>query len=211
MAVFYAAHGTKVLTMNYTGGMSALYSELNQLFLTGSGDLSAAETHGMLCGYVCAGPRMNGKAWIDQIIGHMGFEPQEDNKKAAIISLYNLSYDQISSMEFGFQLLLPDDDVNLPQRARSLGEWCQGFLTGLGLAGVHIHNCKTDEVRETLFRLAEISKIDYDTLDMCDADEFAFFEVCEYVRMAVLMLYTELVMPHMTVSIPNFYDEETVH
>ena len=37
--------------------------------------------------------------------------------------------------EMEFELLLPDDDAPLEQRATALSQWCQGFLYGFGTGG----------------------------------------------------------------------------
>jgi uncharacterized protein YgfB (UPF0149 family) len=45
---------------------------------------------------------------------------------------------------------------------------------------------------EAVLRLTDIANIDYDELTYNEQDEASFMEVSEYVRMAVLMLYSEL-------------------
>jgi len=190
------------------------FREIEEMLLNTNSEIGASETHGMLCGYICAGSNMNGKALIDQFLHGPAADidtPLLIKRREMILALYNFSYEQINSMDFEFQLLLPDDDMSLPQRAHDLGEWCHGYIAGLAIAGVTINDCKSEEVRDALFRLSEIARIDYQVLEMNNADEMAFMEVSEYVRMVVLMLYTEIVMPNLVKHVAETEDAQTVH
>jgi uncharacterized protein len=155
-------------------------------------EMDAAEMHGMLCGFICAGQKMDGSALLSPILGGIGDSPSERKYQQVLIDVYDASVEQLKSMNFDFQMLLPDDDAPLPNRAEALGEWCQGFLAGLGLAQVKMEEGKSKESREAMNHIAEISQIDYENLSICEEDEKAYAEVLEYVRMAVLMVFTEL-------------------
>lgn len=190
------------------------FQAVEKLLLHTNSEIGAAETHGMLCGYICAGSNMNGKALIDQFLhgpAGDGKSPLLQKRREMVLELYNHSYEQINGMEFDFSLLLPDDETPLTQRARQLGEWCHGYIAGLAIAGVTIDDCKSEEIRDALFRISEVARIDYESLEMAEADEMAFMEVSEYVRMVVLMLYTEIVMPSLAKAAMEIDDVQTVH
>lgn len=159
--------------------------------------VSASELHGMLCGLICAGATDKGAEWLETILQVM--EPRSEElqhfNRDILINIFHRSYQQISGFGFDFQLLLPDDDTAISARARAIGEWSQGFLEGIGFAG-HLLNrdSLSKDVADALQRLYDISHIDYATLSMSEEDEPALMEVVEYVRVAVLMVYTELVM-----------------
>ena len=92
----------------------------------------------------------------------------------------------------GFVLLLPADDEPLAQRTDALGHWCSGFLYGLALGGIREDAELPDTVSEIMKDFYEIShaRFAYEVTD--DADEEAYMEIVEYVRMSVLLLHAEL-------------------
>lgn len=154
-----------------------------------------AETHGMLCGFIAAGNKMDGKSWIDIALGHHTFKDKKSQQvRHVLLTLYQVSFEKLSSVEFDFHLLLPTDAESLPIRAEALSHWCQGFLTGLKLAGIDIHRGVSVDSREALHHLVEIAKLDYEVIDINDEDEIAFVEVSEYVRMATILVYTEIML-----------------
>lgn len=159
--------------------------------------VSASELHGMLCGLICAGASETGEAWLETIIQAM--EPRSEEFKHfnydILHNIFKRSHAQIAGFGFDFQLLLPDDDAHISARAQAIGEWCQGFLEGLGFAGhmLEPENLSID-VSDAIQRLYDITHIDYAALTMNDEDEPALMELTEFVRMAVLMVYTELVL-----------------
>ena len=146
--------------------------------------ISPSEIHGQLCGYICAGENMNGVAWLDA--SHM------KNQKALFMQLYQASFQTISDFSFDFQLLIPDDECDIYLRAQALGEWCQGFLAGIGVAGLNPEEDLSEETIDALMHVELISEIDYENLSVEEEDERSFFEVVEYIRLAVLMVYADM-------------------
>lgn len=170
------------------------YDELEHLFKSAQIVLFPAEVHGLVCGFICAGTRLNGKLCLDMLMldDHMADESVVKAMRDAVLNLYAASYQQIIADEFDLELLLPQDEADLSMRAKAIGEWCQGFLTGLGMAGVMLNDGESDQTRETLEQLAEISNIEYDSMQFEASDEMSLFQVTEFVRMAVYMIFTEI-------------------
>ena len=146
--------------------------------------ISPSEIHGQLCGYICAGENMNGVAWLDA--AHM------KNQQALFLQLCQTSFQKINEFSFDFELLLPDDDADLPFRAQALGEWCQGFLAGIGVAGLDEDDALSEDSSDALMHIEAISEIDYENLMVDEKDERSFFEVQEYIRLSVLMVYANI-------------------
>ena len=147
--------------------------------------ISPSEIHGQLCAYICAGENMNGVAWLDA--------KQMQSQQALFMQLYQSSFDKINKFAFDFQLLLPDDDEVLSFRARALGEWCQGFMAGIGVANLDLASEDlSEEIKDALLHIEIISEIDYENISIDNDDERAFFEVAEYIRLAVLMLHAHI-------------------
>lgn len=150
--------------------------------------INAAELHGLICGFICAGKDNEAQKYLESLEssnegGHKG--------DRVISDLYRRSTQQMASMSFGFQLLLPSEEMPLSVRACCLGEWCEGFKKGFALAGLSIEQITEQESKDALFHISEVANIDHDEIEVGDEDESCLIEVCEYIRMAVLMIYTE--------------------
>lgn len=109
--------------------------------------------------------------------------------------LHDETLRQLRDPEFGFYLLLPDDSRPLALRAEALGDWCNGFLAGLGLAGVNRDQSLPEGVNEILRDFVEIAKVNFDVGDDDEDDEAAYMELVEYIRMGVLVIHQEF-HPH---------------
>lgn len=152
---------------------------------------SAYEIHGQLCGYLCVGQSDLAEQYIKTLLEDVEVKTYETEVRA-LATLLQATYEQMSTMSFDFHLLIPDDDHPLEARAKALGLWCHGFSDGILNSGIDIAAINADESRDALFHITEIANIDYDYTAVTEEDEKAFMEVYEYVRMAVLMIHTEI-------------------
>ena len=98
---------------------------------------------------------------------------------------------QLDAEDFSFTPLLPQDDRPLADRARSLGEWCQGFLFGFGASIAGVANVPPRS-EEFLRDLREFCRID-DGAVGDEEDEVAYAELVEYLRAGAVMLREEAV------------------
>ncbi len=99
---------------------------------------------------------------------------------------------QLHDDSFGFDLLLPADSATLPARTMALSEWCGGFLYGLALGGLREGVDLPETVRDVMRDFYEISHAGFSCEALDEADEVAFMEITEYVRISVLLLREEL-------------------
>ncbi len=153
--------------------------------------VSAAQVHGALCGYLAAGSRMQPEGWLQLAFELMDItEFRYASSQQILFDLYEGVLSQLQTADFGFQLLLPDDDLAMSDRAEALGVWCQGFLTGFGLQGGHTNETLTEELQETLSDLGQIAQLELDPEDG-EESEADLMELQEYVRMAAMMLFSE--------------------
>lgn len=167
------------------------FNEINLLLEKSDSMIGASEAHGLICGFLCGGKQINGKNWLEPLLGLAEIQPSEAIRQS-LFELYNITYAQLNSENFEFYLLTPDDNQPLDLRAKALSCWCQGFLTGVGLTGAYIDEEDTEETQDVLYRFDDISKLDYENIDVRPEDEKAFLELHEYVRLAVLVVYNEL-------------------
>lgn len=178
------------------------FAHITTLFRRLGLSLDPAECHGSLCGLLCATDSVKGAAWVKQVLADRLGLPDEEvspvhntvdgEGRTLLLILYKDTAEQLDDPEFGFSLLLPDDDAPLIQRVEALSRWCQGFLLGLGLGGVQEQSGLPGESHEVMRDFVEISRLGHGEGGDNEEDETAFAEIAEYVRMAVLLLYEEL-------------------
>lgn len=148
-----------------------------------------AQIHGLLCGFICGTSGESEPDLWDEV-----FPNTKKSKKGETVlkQIYESAYHQLSEFSFEFNLLLPDDETDINIRAEALGLWCQGFLTGLELSKVSVTHPPEGEVKEALDDIIEIAQINFGDIASNDEDETAYFELVEYVRLTVLMIFHEL-------------------
>lgn len=156
-----------------------LQTQLNALALP----FSLSHLHGLLCGYSCAGESPRAHACLNAIL--ISSQASKAIKMELFSILSNIEQSLLSP-DLDFQLLLPDDDATLRDRAAAFSEWCVGFLQGFA-SHPQKHNSETKEI---LKHLREFSELDRENLAVSEADEVAFMEVYEYTRIAVIALHS---------------------
>ncbi len=153
--------------------------------------VSPAELHGLITGHLAAGARLQPAVLLQTACELMDINSlSQESSKVTLVNLYSATCNALESLDLDFELLLPDDDNEISVRAESLGRWCQSFLSGFGLYGKHTDKSLSQEAKETLNDLGQIAQISSELEEM-DENEADLMEVQEYVRMAVLMLFTE--------------------
>jgi len=153
--------------------------------------VSPSELHGLLSGHLAAGARLKPEMLLQTACELLDLESlSQESSKQTLANLYAATADALESLDLDFEMLLPDDENEISQRADALGRWCQSFLGGFGLYGKHTDASLSSEAKETLNDLGQIAQISIE-LEELDENESDLMEVQEYVRMAVLMLFTE--------------------
>lgn len=157
-------------------------------------EVTAGEVHGTLSGLLCADPGATTQQWQQHLW------PQQATgdllvaeAQAMLGELHQVTRETLNDPDCDFRLLLPDDDEAISLRAQALGDWCQGFLTGLAIGGVKDFNNLPADAREIATDLVEIARAgsSYE-LTEGEEDEQAFAELVEYVRVGVMLINEEL-------------------
>jgi uncharacterized protein YgfB (UPF0149 family) len=167
--------------MQETLALNEIANTLEQL----GSNYSPAYTHGSVCGFLCAGTHISGK--MAPLALHS--EITCPRRSQALLKLYHISCQQLFSLDGEFHMLLPNDNEPLAIRATALSEWCQGFLSGIRLAGIKVRNAVLKDVLRCLKELAEIN---YEEVLFSTADEAAYQETLRYVRFATLLIHAEI-------------------
>lgn len=170
------------------------YDDLNRVLQRIDVEVGAAEAHGIVCGVLCV-PSDESPEWTEEITGPA--EPGDlltEECTSSLLGLYAETERQLSSVDCEFAPLLPDDDEPLSLRSAALGSWCAGFLLGLSLAGISdLEKLPADsrEVINDLSRFAGIQTSEFED----EAEEAAYAELVEYVRVGVMLINEELHSP----------------
>lgn len=151
--------------------------------------VSPSEIHGLVCSRIVTGEQLDEEGLIE-VVNRYADSDQVGNLESELYQLYQVSARQLSGDGVDFLLLLPDDDSPLGQRTQSLAEWCQGFMYGLGESGLNAKTSLSEDAMETLGDFAAISQLRDEDAD--EDDEMNFFELAEFVRIGVLMLFIEM-------------------
>lgn len=162
-----AFHGFEALTERYGAAASECHGLLAGALVSGARPEAAAETAAPSCPGIAV-PTL----------------------AAAATDLSRV----LAARQFAFQPWLPDDGEALEARVTALAAWVRGFVSGLGEAGARLRDGDAD-TREMLADLETIARGAAVTEAGSEAEEAAFAELVEYLRLAVQNLYEELNHP----------------
>jgi hypothetical protein len=166
---------------------NSAYFSFASLLATSGQAVSPAELHGLLLGRSCGGAGFDSELWLEDASELMG-DSLPENLRQALIGLQEMVRAELTGTEMAVVLLLPTDETALPERAQALGEWCQGFLNGFGMAvGDQALSSEAMEVLQDLASIAQVQS----ALEESEDGESDYMEVMEYLRVAPLLLFTE--------------------
>jgi yecA family protein len=174
------------------GGPEVDFDRLDAALARVEASANAAESHGILCGLLCVRSRAEPAEWTGLFLEEN--EPGDAFAAECARLLGRLreqTIRQLDSPDYDFRPLLPGESKGLAQRTQLLGNWCSGYLYGLGMAGDEPFQRLSDEAREFVADLGEITRIDAEP-EPGEENEAALTEVSEYVRVGVLMVYEDL-------------------
>ncbi len=163
------------------------YQAVEDVVLANEAEVSAAEAHGMLTGMLCVNADADREQWLSQVFGETR-DGVGEAEVATLRELYDETRKLLDAVDFSFELFLPDDEAILAERAQALSGWCQGFLYGVGYAGAG-RDWPAD-CAEILRDLADISQLDANASG--EADEEAYTEISEFVRVGVQLIRGDL-------------------
>ena len=171
------------------------FDEFCDMLLPLSSLSSPSELHGFLCGKLCGGARLSHGECVQQAWDLLDVPENPDATFYDCIStLYDATLNDMSSGDYAFQPLLPDDDSEIAVRTQALAQWAQGFLIGFGAAGIDPNTEFSSDNADALRDLAKITQVaiaDADLLNEDNDQESDYFELTEYVRIVALTLYSE--------------------
>ncbi len=160
------------------------FFDLRELLTELGSAVGAAEGHGLLCGLVCGGRPDALAAWRLELCGETALAGLDQERLGEVAGFVER---ELGDPLCAFSPWLPNEGSALTQRVDALAEWCQGFVSGIGLAGTasYLH----DDVGEAIADLREISQAGVAPEDCDEQGEAAYAELVEYIRAAVLLIH----------------------
>jgi len=177
------------------------YDSLRDSLAQAGAVVALAELHGGVCGALCAGGGPAAAYWLEDCLKDQELDETEE-LDVSLANVLAASSRMLEETEFEFEPLLPDDDAPLEEQVQALALWCHGFVIGLGanapeLAASGVRTPAGGEggaVTEVVGDFTEISRVglsEEEAAGRAQAD-FALFELREYVRAGVQMVFEEL-------------------
>jgi uncharacterized protein YgfB (UPF0149 family) len=164
-------------------------------------EIEPGELHGAFCGLLCA----NNKTTFDVVRDNLLQSLDHDNllhreALSTLTSLFDVTNQQLNDPTCDFHLLLPEDE-SVEELVFALGEWCQGFLLGLGLGGINDLEALPEEGAEIAKDFLEIARAgSMYTIEDNEEDEQSYEELMEYVRVGALLI-NEILNPEKSIPV----------
>lgn len=151
----------------------------------------ASEAHGTLCGLLLA--QQDFSRWMECTLD----QPLETNDLLAsehmkvLHNLYQQTRTELNGEDMSLDLLLPDESYEFAMRLIALGTWCQGFLYGLGVGGEALLKGLSEQGRECMDDLLQISQLSHNE-EYNEESETVYTEIVEHVRLSVIFMNEEI-------------------
>lgn len=169
------------------------FSELNNMLIESGAGCRAAECHGFLCGYLCVAEQPEEAVFEQYLFADSMDAGSLTEYRSMLFELAREVQAGLESENFALRLLLPDENTPLDERSEAFIQWCESFLSGLGVAGLTELELLSIESREVIQDIHKICRLDLDAMSgNAEEEERAFAELTEYVRMGAMLLHEEL-------------------
>ena len=144
---------------------------------------SASEWHGVLCGTSMLLNQRGAQAVVAELARALDLHQESYPSIAEALEESLLA---MAADEFQFEPYLPDDDASLEIRTLCLADWCGGFVSACNEL---LSESQDPDVLEVIQDLIQISKAEVVSDESENVNENAYFELVEYVRITVQMLF----------------------
>lgn len=175
-----------------SGGAGQMYDfgQLGAMLQDADAAVGAAECHGFLCGQLCGPTQPDDTMWQEFLDLRTSDDRVAEECYRQVRGLMQDTRRQMWAEDFDFRLCLPDEDAGMAGRVEALAAWCQGFLTGFGLAPGAPVRMLSPDAQEWLGDMDMIARAGADEPDA--DDELALVQVEDHVRTGVMLIIEEM-------------------
>ncbi len=168
------------------------YFDLQEALQKVDATMEASETHGALCGMLCAQGSADINQWQQHVVGEQeGGNALVGELADELQQMYVTTISALNNEVAEFECLLAADEDKLSERVYSLANWCQGFLYGLAAGGIKEGNKMPDDSTELMRDFIAISQAAFDDEESENSEE-DYMQLVEFVRMGTLLMNEEL-------------------
>lgn len=167
------------------------FDKLQQILEKLQAMTDAPEAHGTLCGLLLG--QQDYSRWLEFTLE----QPADKNdllvkeSLQSLEALYQQTRTDLNAEDMSLELLLPDESYEFAMRLIALGSWCQGFLYGLAVNGEALLKGLSEQGRECMDDLLQISQLSHDE-EQNEESETVYAEIVEHVRLSVIYINEEL-------------------
>ncbi|HEX19852.1 MAG TPA: hypothetical protein ENG78_03410 [Acidiferrobacteraceae bacterium] len=176
----------------------SLYQQLADQLVSQGVLVSPAETHGVVLGMLSVKPQELQADEVLVTIIQLNEEEETSDKESFLqflAAMVEQARETLFSQGFDVQLLLPQDGNSLRDQTLALSRWCRGYIFGLVAAGLRDFKQLPKDAAEIIQDVLQISEINTDLDEQGGEEEKAFFEIEQFVRVGVQLIFEELNPP----------------
>jgi hypothetical protein len=154
---------------------------------------SPAESQGFALGLYVAGVPEPLLLWQQEL--YSDFDPADvlaGECRAVLDQVFATVFAADNPTAMQLTLLLPQDIVVDGARVGAVRDWCQGFLFGFGLGGRRVADRLSQQSRELLNDIAEMTRLDADDVENSTENQSALIEIEEFLRVGVMLMRDDL-------------------
>ena len=170
------------MTLEYHGSTPDVY-ELSLLAERAAATVSPGELHGALCGIFAGGGT---QVDLIELVGEDALTDQD-----SVAAFWHACLTVAFSHDLDFAPVLDvDDEAHVAERVDALAQWSATFLAGY----LRLKDSAemTGEAKEIVRDLTAVAQADTD-MEESDANEADFVELFEFVRVAGLLLFADVI------------------
>ncbi len=177
------------------------FDQLEALFFDLDLDANPSGFHGFLCGTLSCGPLDT--LTLREVLDHwLTLSPERISAAEASFQAFcSASLANLADPTFVFQPMLPNDDLPLPERLVAVGAWCGSYVSGVA----ERLQSDTDVSGDGAEALRDLTAIAQVSIDVDGDGERDYWELVEYVRIAVQLIFDELHVDEESSQPPTFH------
>jgi len=168
------------------------FDELDQTLAQYGDEVSPVEIHAVLVGFQCGGAPLFDDALASTMQDFFGVDVYMAPELPSLLSQLSAGIEaSLQQDDFTFMPMLPEEG-DFEEQVSLFSRWCESFINGFS-ATCPEEEQLSEDIEGVLDDMMTFSRM-REEVDLSEQDEESFIELVEYVKVAILTLYTELVL-----------------